>query len=161
MTLLAWKQSGFSNAVLVIAALGALAAVSYSQSDYENCTTDYKTLEKALLDKRNNVYKLMTTFFPPSVDSPLYVTVTYNFPNENINYIWTTVSVYLIIHPRLIRYLSLFFCYGADERIVELELQLPEECSELANNTRSDATNFLFVLTQRVRLCSMISICMH
>ena len=147
MALPGWKQS---NTILVIATLGALAAVSYSQSDYENCTTDYEILEKAVLDNRDNVYKLMTTFFPPHVDSPLYVNVTYDFSTEKISYIWTTVSMYLKIHPRFIRYLSLFFCYGDDERIVELELQLPEECSELANNTRSNASNFLFVLTHRV-----------
>ena len=144
-----WNK-GIVSAVLV--AIGTLAAVSNSQTEHGNnsCTADYETLEKVVLGDRRNVYKLSTTFIPPNVDSPLYVTVTYSFPNTSVKYVWSTISLYLTIHPKIIRYLSLFFCYAADDRIVDLELQLPEECTDLANNTAMDERNMLIVLTQRV-----------
>lgn len=148
------SSKGIAAALLLV--IVTLAAVSNSETQYQRCTTDYETLEKALLDDRRNVYKLSTTFHPPNVHSPLYVTVTYSFLNTSVEHVWSTVSLYLTIHPRIIRYLSLFFCYAADDRIVDLELQLPEECSNLANTTAMDATNMLFVLTQRVIIYSSV-----
>ena len=46
-------------------------------------------------------------------------------------------------------YLSLFFCYIETEGLVDLVLHLPEECSELVCNRKSDATIFFtFSLTR-------------
>ena len=129
--------------------------------DYKNCTTDYFTLERAVLDNHDNVFKLTTTFFPSHKNNPLYLTVTYSSPSTSAEYVWSTATMYHIIHPRIIRYLSLLFCYVEDERIDDLELEIPEECSNLTLNKKSDNTNFLHILTQRVRFLLYISIYSH
>ena len=138
--------------ILVVAFIVFASAGATGDGEYGNCTTDYETVERALLDNKSNKFLLMTTFFPPHLDTPLYVTVTYKIGNVSVDYIWSTASLYLTLHPGIIRYLSLFFCYIETERLVDLVLNLPEECSELVGNTKSDATNFLYILTNRVRI---------
>ena len=127
----------------------ALAIVAQGQREYEDCVTNYSVFEEAVFKTNNNLYKLTTTFYPPDKDNPLYVSVTYKFLNtsESVNYQWSSASLYLTIKPSTIRYLSLFFCYIEDDRIVELELELPGECENL---TQTNASNFLFVFTHRV-----------
>ena len=127
-----------------------ILTVSHCQSQYESCTSDYKTLESALRSTSQNVFLLETVFYPPHKDTPVYITVTYNFSTTSVDYIWSTASLYLDVHPTIISYLSLFF-YIETNRVVHLELQLPEDCSDLANNTKSDTSNLLFILTHRVR----------
>ena len=137
--------------LLYLVIIGVNSYLAHCQIEYESCKSDYETLERALLETKPNMFKLKTTFFPPHVDNPLYVTVTYNLSTASVDYIWSTAFLYFTIHPRIISYLSLFFSYIEDNRVVRLKLQLPEECSDLANNTESDATNFLFILTHRVK----------
>ena len=122
--------------------------------DYKNCTTDYFTLERAVLDNHDNVFKLATTFFPSHKNNPLYLTVKYSSPNCSSEYVWSTATLYHIIHPRIIRYLSLLFYSVEDERIEDLELKIPKECSNLTLNKKSDNTNFLRIFTQRVGIYS-------
>jgi hypothetical protein len=144
--------------IMLYVTLAANTAIVHGQEfeEYTNCASNYTTLENALFNTGDNIYRLTTTFFPPHVDNPLYVTVTYTFSdmnfNESIQYIWSTASLYLTIEPRTIRFLSLFFCYVEDDRIVDLELELPSECysTDFTENQASNASNFLFVLTQRV-----------
>ena len=132
--------------------IGAISTLSHSDIiDYRSCASDYETLEAALRNTSRNVFLLTTVFFPPHMDSPLYVTVTYNFSTTSVDYIWSTAILYLVVHPTIISYLSLFFSYIETNRVVHLELQLPEDCSDLANNTKSDTSNLLFILTHRVR----------
>ena len=140
------------NAKTFLIIIAALAAVAQGQSEYENCTTNYSVFERAVFKTNNNIFKLTTTFFPPDKDNPLYVSVTYKFldTSESVNYRWASASLYHIIHPRTFRYLSLLFCYIEDTRIVELELELPGECENLTQISHSNASNFLFVITQRV-----------
>ena len=130
----------------------ALAIVTQGQREYEDCVTNYSVFEEAVFQTNNNLYKLTTTFYPPDKDNPLYVSVTYKFlnTNESVNYQWSSASLYLTIKPSTIRYLSLFFCYIEDDRIVELELELPGECENLTQIQPSNASNFLFVFTHRV-----------
>ena len=78
--------------------------------------------------------------------------VTYSSPNTSVEYVWSTATLYHIIHPRVIRYLSLLFCYVEDERMEDLKLEIPNECSDLTENKESDNTNFLHVFTQRVSM---------
>ena len=125
-------------------------STAQSESAYENCTSDYEQLEKALMSSRHNIFLLKTILFPPQTENPVYVTVTYNFSTTSVDYIWSTANLYLTIHPHIISYLSLFFSSIEADRVVQLELQLPEECSELTSNTRSDTSNFMFILTHRV-----------
>ena len=143
--------------LLVVIAVELTLAASGSINDYDNCKADYNILEKAVFNDPDNVLKLTTTFFPPHVDSPLYITVKYNFSTSSVNYIWSTASLYLVVHPKVIRYLSLFFSYAENNRIVHLEFQLPQECADFANNTRSDTSNFLYIFTHRVS-CMVFSI---
>jgi hypothetical protein len=147
------------NAKTFLIIIAALAAVAQGQSEYENCTTNYSVLEKALLKTNNNLYRLTTTFYPPDKDNPLYVSVTYKFLNTSdstvlnvTDYRWSSASLYLTIHPHTISYLSLLFCYVENDRIVELELELPGECESLTQILHSDASDFLFVITHRLRL---------
>ena len=126
-----------------------ISTVCYCQSQYEICT--YETLEDAVKNTPQNVFLLKTVFFPPHKDTPVYITVTYNFSTTSVDYIWSTASLYFLVHPTIISYLSLFFSYIETNRVVHLELQLPENCNDLANNTKSDTSNLLFILTHRVR----------
>ena len=105
----------------------ALATVTQGQSEYEDCAINYSILEEAVFKTNNNLYELTTTFYPPDKDNPLYVSVTYRFlnTNESVNYHWSSASLYFTIQPNTIQYLSLFFCYVEDDRIVDLELELP------------------------------------
>ena len=130
--------------------IGAIFSLSHCEFETERCTSDYEILEDAIVNIPRNAFLLKTTFFPPHTGNPVYVIVKYNFSTTSIQYIWSTALLYLTVHPRIISYLSLFFSYIEANRVVQLELQLPEECSDLANNTKSDATNFLFLLTHRV-----------
>ena len=140
--------------ILLFSTLAATTAVVLGQEfrEYANCTSNYTVLENALFNSGDNIYRLTATFFPPHVGNPLYVTVTYTFSNthESVQYIWSTASLYLTIEPHTISFLSLFFCYVEENRIVELKLELPSECENLTENQASNAGNFLFVLTQRV-----------
>ena len=122
------------------------------QEEYTNCTSNYTVLENAVFNTGDNIYQLTTTFFPPNVGNPLYVNVNYTFSNmnESVQYIWSSASLYLTIEPRTISFLSLFFCYVEENRIVKLEIELPSQCKNLTENRASNASNFLFVLTQRV-----------
>ena len=151
----------WSSRIVFFIAMATLVTVAWGQSEYEDCTTNYSVLEKAVFQTGNNLFKLTTTFYPPDKDNPLYVNVAYKFLNasdtlflntshNSVNYLWSSASLYLTIPPRVIRYLSLFFCYVEDDRIVDLELELPGECGDLAQNPYSNASNFLFVITHRV-----------
>ena len=149
--------------------VAALVTVAQGLSEYENCTTNYSVLEKAILKTNNNLYTLTTTFYPPNKDNPLYVRVTYKFLNTSdsmvlntTDYRWSSASLYLTIPPHTIRYLSLLFCYVEDDRIVELELELPGECESLIQTLNSNASDFLFVITHRVILYTPIrSLCFY
>ena len=145
--------------IVTVVFFTVLATVAQGQSEYENCTTNYSVFEQAVFKTSDNLFKLTTTFYPPDKDNPLYVSVTYNVlnTNESVNYRWSSASMYLTIPPRTIRYLSLLFCYIEDERIEELELEIPEECESLiqTNNNYSNASNFLFVFTHRVSIITV------
>ena len=137
--------------MLWLVVLGTIPTHCTDESEnYERCVSDFSNLEQALLNTHRNEFILRTKFFPAHVDNPLYVTVNYNFSSGSVDYIWSAANLYLTVHPRIISYLSLFFSYVETNRVIHLELQLPEQCSDLANNTNLDETDFLFILTHRV-----------
>ena len=123
-----------------------LATITQGQSEYEDCVINYSVFENAVFKTNNNLFKFTTTFYPPDKYNPLYVNVTYRFldTNTSVSYQWSSATLYHIIQPRTLRYLSLLFSYIEDNRIVDLELELPGECES------TNASNFLFVITQRV-----------
>ena len=122
------------------------------QSEYEDCATNYFVFENAVFKTSNNLFELTTTFYPADKYNPLYVNVMYRFldTNTSVNYQWSSASLYHVIQPRTLRYFSILFCYIEDNRIVDLELELPGECESLKFKCSNNASNFLFVITQRV-----------
>ena len=150
-TSLADKMELHCRNLEIVMFLITLVAVVQGQSEYENCTTKYSVFEEAVFKTNDNLFKLTTTFYPPDKNNPLYVNVTYKVleTNTTVNYRWSSATLYHIIPPRIIRYLSLLFCYIEDNRIVDLELELPEECEDLIQN-HSNTTDFILIFTQRV-----------
>ena len=153
------RNLGIVKTCLIVA---VLSTVAQGLSEYENCSTNYSVFEKALFKTNNNLYRLTTTFYPPNKDNPLYVSVTYKFLDTSdstvlntADYRWSSASLYLTIHPHTISYLSLLFCYVENDRIVDLELELPGECESLTQILHSNASDFLFVITHRVILYTL------
>ena len=129
-----------------------------NSDQYGDCTTNFATLESALIHTPNNTYKLWTEFYPPREAMALFVHVKYQIVNSasSIEYIWTSAAFNLIHPPRVFGMTSLFFGFIQESRIGNVTLQLPENCEGLLtspNYERSDAAaknDFLEVLTQRV-----------
>ena len=147
-----WMELQCWNSEIVFFIIIAALATVTCQSEYEDCATNFSVFERAVFKTNNNLFKLTTTFYPPDKDNPLYVNVTYKFmhTSASVNYQWSSASLYHIIQPHTFGYLSLLFCYIEDNRIVDLELELPEECDDLTRMSYSNANSFLFVMTQRV-----------
>ena len=144
-------------AKLIFIAIATLATIVQGQSEYEDCATNYSVLERAVLNTGNNLFKLRTTFYPPDKNNPLYVSVKYKFLNtsnsttlKTADYRWSSASLFHTIPPHTIRYLSLLFCYIENNRIVDLELELPGECENLTQNSYFNASDFLLIITHRV-----------
>lgn len=147
--------------VLMLQVLGCFVGVQCTTNDigqYDDCTTNFATLESALIRAPNNTYKLWTEFYPPREAMALFVYVKYQIINStsSIEYIWTSAAFNLIHPPRVFGMTSLFFGFIQESRIGNVTLQLPENCEGLLtspNYERSDAAakdDFLEVLTQRV-----------
>jgi len=126
---------------------------------YGDCTTNFTTLERALIDTSNNTYKLWTEFFPPREAMALFVFVKYQIVNStstSIQYIWTSAAFNLIHPPRVFGFTSLFFGYVQESRISDVTLQLPENCEGLVTSHNFERSaeaakgDFMEVLTQRV-----------
>ena len=148
-------NSAASLFLAVLLPLVTLPHGSLCQSGYDELPNDYEVLQETLSTTGRNLFRLRTTLFPANTGSPLYLTVTYNFSTTSVDYIWSQSHLYLIVHPHIIRYLSLLFSYIETNRIGHLVLDLPEEWSYLTNNTNSDSTNPLYILTHRVRSAIM------
>jgi len=129
-----------------------------NNNQYGDCTTNFATLESALIDTPNNTYKLWTEFFPPREAMALFVFVKYQVVNStstSVEYIWTSAAFNLIHPPKVFGFTSLFFGYIQESRIGDVTLQLPENCKGLLTSRyqKSDEAakdDFMEVLTQRV-----------
>ena len=75
----------------------AKAACSEDVSINSDCTTCYKALAAELLENDKNFYKLQMTFFPPNSNSPVFVTVVYQYDNSTYNN-WSS-AIYFFFHP--------------------------------------------------------------
>jgi len=150
-SLAAEAMKHFHHMVLLCTALTAIC-FAHAQNAYADCSTNFTVLENALLETYDNIFQLTTTYFHPDVENPLYVDVYYNFSGSSTqaHYKWSTASLYLIVAPPALGYLSLFFSYFDETRMGTLTIQLPSQCKGLINVTASTRENFLFVLTQRV-----------
>ena len=133
---------------------------SEEASQYNDCSTNFTTLERALFETGNNRFNLISAFHPDAEGASLFVNVRYNFstPDDNKidiceNWIWTTGTFYLIQSPDVFQFTSLLFVYP-ETRVHNVTLMLPAECADLAGRcTREYNTieaKMLELLTQRV-----------
>ena len=110
-----------------------------------NCTTSFKALATKLLENDENFYKLQMTFFPPNSNSPVFVTVTYQYDNAyscNKTFFWSS-AIYYFFHPvRIFQFTSLLFS-DPSLRYDEVVLNLPANCSGTSDD-------YMILLTQRV-----------
>ena len=140
-----------SRRFLCFVELAAVIILTRAITAQSACNNSYKDLRDVVWNNSDNVYNISTTFYHPDIENPVYIDVYYHFPNLKVaHYIWASASLYLAIPPRALSFLSLFFTYVAENRIVELHLRLPAECEGLEEMTESTTDNLLFVLTQRV-----------
>ena len=114
-----------------------------------NCTTSYKALVAELLENDENFYKLQMTFFPPNSNSPVFVTVVYQYDNgtysnsSNIKTFFWSSAIYFFFHPvRISQFTSLLFS-DPSLRYDEVVLNLPANCF-------GASADYMTLLTQRV-----------
>ena len=141
-----------------------------SSTPYDDCATNFATLEKALIETKNNKYKLIQAFYPNQKYDTIYVTdVEYHFLGKDENdseiissqWIWAKSAFYLIQPPSVFQYTSLLFSYSVHEvDSSPLSLYLPYKCrltnlnsTEMNNTCHQNDNNInpmLASLTQRV-----------
>ena len=144
--------------------------ISSTGTPYDDCTTNYATLEKALIETKDNKFKLLQAFYPNEKYDTIYVKdVEYHFLGKDENdseiisktWIWAESAFYLIQPPSVFQYTSLLFSYSIDEvDNSPLSLYLPYQCRltnlnlTAVNNTCHQGINsinpMLASLTQRV-----------
>ena len=120
--------------------------------------SDLKTLEKALLQTKNNSIELLKAFYPPRRPQATFVTVNYTFQDGNITcqktWLWTSLEFYLIQPPSIFLLTSLFFTVPQD-RTTTANIILNDECQELVTwnedgTCNCNSNSLLDILTQRV-----------
>ena len=130
--------------------------------NFSDCSTNFKTLERALYLTDNNRYALISAFYPARESSSLFVNVKYDFSGpEDLqtefeltachNWLWTTGTFYLIQSPDVFLFTSLLFVHP-ENKVRTLKLTLPSECADLAYTCGRNPNNvsMLEILTQRV-----------
>ena len=129
-------------------------------NNYNDCTTNFATLEKALFFTGDNRFELISAFYPAREGATLFLNVKYNFSiPENSqteltvcqNWIWTTGTFYLIESPDVFLFSSLLFVHP-ENKIHTVTLTLPSECADLAEICTSNPNKVskLEILTRRV-----------
>lgn len=138
--------------------LSVLSTLAEGQNT--SCGNDFKTLEKALLETGNNKVELLKAFYPPRQPPATFVTVYYNFLDENGNvtcnktWFWSSVEFYLIQTPTILQFMSLFFT-SVQDRVTTANITFPADCQELVTwNENGSCTctsnSLLDILTQQV-----------
>ena len=85
-------------------------------NNFSDCSTNFRTLERALYQTDNNRFALISAFYPARQSSSLFVNVKYNFSNPKNNqsichnWLWTTGTFYLIQSPVVFLFTSLCSC---------------------------------------------------
>ena len=138
----------------------AFSSTPEENNNYNDCTTNFATLEKALFFTGNNRFELISAFYPAREGATLFLNVKYNFsiPENNEtefsvcqNWIWTTGTFYLIESPDVFLFTSLLFVHP-ENKIHTVTLTLPAECADLAEICASNPNkvSMLEILTRRV-----------
>ena len=136
-------------------------------NQFNDCSTNFKTLERALYFMDNNRFALIAAFYPARESPTLFLNVRYNFSTpENHhteltachNWLWTTGTFYLIQSPDVFLFTSLLFVHP-ENKIRTLKLTLPPECADLAYTCASNpnSVSMLEVLTLRVRYMGLLT----
>ena len=118
----------------------------------EACTDCYLTLVKSLLGNGANVLNLTDAFFPPNLNPPDSVIVTYHFHNESKDnssvWFWATSFGYFLHPTQYFLFISLLF--GKPRPLYErrVEVMLDADCMGASDK-------FMQVLTQRVSITNI------
>lgn len=139
----------------------ALVKSAESDSSFEECATRRNVLTRAFFKTGNNINELDKAFYPGGVQRPSrFIQVNYHFNNTgdgncNVSYFWASGGFLLIQPPRIFLFNTLLFSYPAND-LENVNLILPEECSELVNVTEDgcrclEEGSALDRLTQQVR----------
>ena len=137
-----------------------LTSETLLNNHFNDCSTNFKTLERALYLMDNNRYALISAFYPARESSSLFLHVRYDFGspenhqtelNTCHNWLWTTGTFYLIQSPDVFLFTSLLFVHP-ENKVRTLKLTLPAECAQLAEECASNPKNIsmLEILTKRV-----------
>lgn len=119
----------------------------------EACQDCYLTLAKSLFENGANVLNLTNAFFPPNLNPPDSVIVTYHFHNESREnssvWFWATSFGYFLHPMHYFQFISLLF--GKPRPLYEqrVEVTLDAECFGASNQ-------FMQALTQRVSTQSLL-----
>ena len=119
-----------------------------SQDDSQAPCYIYKALATELLEDDRNFYNLQNVFFSPNSGSPVFVTVTYHYEDNNATssstaiYFWSS-AVYFFFHPvRIFQFTSLLFSDPA--------LRFDKVDLYVSANYSSVGSDCMILLTQRV-----------
>ena len=134
------------------------------RDDPKNPCYIYKALATELLEDDRNFYNLQSVFFSPNSGSPVFVTVTYHYEDNNATmscsstsiFFWSS-AIYFFFHPvRIFQFTSLLFSDPA--------LRFDKVDLYLSSNYSSVDSECMILLTQRVNhhiivLCLFYKLC--
>ena len=148
--------------ILSFAVFVGTVVIAQEGSHYNNCTTNFTVLERALVTTGSNRFNIITAFYPPRKARPVYVDVEYHYAESNVTeyWVWTTSPFYLIQPPSVFQFTSLLFSYPAlSDQIQNLSLTLPQECQDVTFGNRTCNQNLMLdMLTHQVFLCKVMLI---
>ena len=143
--------------------------IKLAQSQYENCSSQFVHLERALYSNSQNLFYLQTAFYPPEMQTSRFLNVIYKFPDIEgqgcaVTYFWSVGSFLFFLPPSVFKYSSLYFSIPANT-VANVTIELPEACQQLVyNNVTKCCTckksSMLGVLTKNVRYCYFMLLCL-
>ena len=122
---------------------------------YDNCDRCYQTLVNALIDTKDNKYKLSKAFFPRNATPPVQVEISFNSssnPDGIKKWYWLRGGYYVFLPIQLLQFHSLFFS-PTDLRRESVTLELPEMCY----NQTTGKNDEMLELVQRVSPCTYVT----
>ena len=123
-----------------------------------SCEKCFNFLVNETIYRDENQYNLQKTFFPPSGPSPPFVTVHYQYVDDNGTdlsltkvWFWSSSGYYFFDPPSVLQYTSLLFAEPAFH-MGNVTLTLDSGCYNASDD-------YMELLTQRVR-CLVIAVCL-
>ena len=121
------------------------------EAEAKSCSQCYAALVKHVLMNDTNQFNLQKTFFPPHKTSPAFVTVSYEYYQDNEmltdeTEIWYwSISTFYIYNPLTVFQFSSLFFSDIRKQTSNITLKLDLSC-------KNASTEFMKLLTQRVSL---------